>query len=90
MERADTALREPMAIELNLTVFEKVARSYGWASNEEIAKALGVSERQVSRVRRGKGRPGTAFIAGLLTAAEEVGFRRLFRIVPASHPIGRE
>lgn len=76
-----------MTIELNLAVFEKVARANGWGSSAEIAQAIGVSERQVSRIRSGNGRPGIEFIAGLLDAAEEVGFRRLFRIVPKSESI---
>lgn len=82
MERTDAAQRDAMTIELNLAVFEKVARSNGWGNNAEIADAIGVSERQVSRIRSGKGRPGIDFIAGLLNAAEEAGFRRLFRVVP--------
>jgi transcriptional regulator with XRE-family HTH domain len=89
---ANDALTSPqaMAIELNLTMFEKVARSYGWTSNTDIAAALGISERQVTRVRSGKSRPGSTFIAGLLSAAEETGFRRLFRVVPESAPIGKD
>lgn len=88
MERTDAAQSDAMTIELNLPVFEKVARSNGWSNNAEIAQAIGVSERQVRRVRGGDGRPGIDFIAGLLNAAEEAGFRRLFRIAPKSESIG--
>lgn len=87
MERTDAAERDAMTIELNLAVFEKITRSNGWGSNAEIAKAIGVSERQVSRIRSGKGRPGIDFIAGLLNAVEEAGFRRTFRVVPKSESI---
>lgn len=87
---AAPAPREAKTIELNLSVFEKVARSNGWASNIEIAEAIGISERQVERIRNGQSRPGTDFIAGLLDAAEEAGFRRLFRIVPKSASIGKD
>lgn len=90
MERADDTPRDAMTIELNLPVFEKVARSNGWTNSTEVATAIGVSERQVRRVRNGDGRPGIEFIAGLLAAAEEVGFRRLFRIVPKSESIGKD
>lgn len=82
--------QEAMAIELKLTVFEKVARSNGWTTNADIAAAIGISEKQVSRIRTGKSRPGIGFIAGLLTAADEVGFRRLFRVIPESDPIGKD
>ena len=87
---ATPAPREAMTIELNLSVFEKVARANGWASNIEIAKAVGVSERQVERIRGGQSRPGIDFIAGVLDAAEEAGFRRLFRVVPKSDPIRKD
>lgn len=90
MERTDDAPRNAMTIELNLPVFEKIARSNGWTTNAEIAEALGISERQVRRVRSGNGRPGIDFIAGLLTAVEEAGFRRTFRVVPSSAPIGED
>jgi transcriptional regulator with XRE-family HTH domain len=82
--------QEPMAIELKLDVFEKLVRSHGWTSNAEIAAALGISERHALRVRKGKARPGIAFIAGLLTACEEAGFRRTFRVVRESAPIGKD
>lgn len=87
---ATPAPREAMTIELNLGVFEKVAGSNGWDGNTEIAEAVGISERQVERIRNGQSRPGTDFIAGVLTAAPEVGFRRLFRIVPKSASIGKD
>lgn len=81
---------QAMTIELKLGVFEKLARSNGWTSNGDIAAALGISERQVSRIRSGKSRPGVNFIAGLLNAVEEAGFRRTFRVVPESDPIGKD
>lgn len=87
---ATAAPREAMTIELNLPVFEKIARSNGWATAAEIAEAIGVSERQVERIRSGKSRPGTDFIAGLLNAAEEAGFRRTFHVVPKSASIGKD
>lgn len=87
---AETAPREPMTIELKLTVFEKLVSSHGWTSNAEIAAALGISERHVLRVRKAETRPGVNFIAGLLEACEEAGFRRTFRIVPESAPIGKD
>lgn len=87
---ATPAPREAMTIELNLPVFEKIARSNGWTTAAEIAAAIGVSERQVERIRAGHGRPGTDFIAGLLHAVEEAGFRRTFRVVPKSESIGKD
>lgn len=89
MDRADDALRGAKTIGLNRSAFEKVARSNGWTTDAEIAKALGMSERQVSRIRSGKGRPGIDFIAGLLDAAEEVDFHRVFCVVPKTDPIER-
>ena len=81
---------QAMTIELRLGAFEKIAQFNGWTSNADIANAIGISEKQVSRVRSGKQRPGITFIAGLLTAVEEAGFRRLFRLVPESDPIGKD
>lgn len=90
MERTDDAPRDALTIELKRDIFEKIARANGWTSNAEIAEALRISERQVSRIRSGQGRPGISFIAGLLNAAEETGFRRCFRVVPESEPIGKD
>jgi transcriptional regulator with XRE-family HTH domain len=87
---ATPAPREAMTIELNRPIFEKVARSNGWTTGAELAEVLGMSERQVSRIRSGTSRPGIDFIAGLLSAVEESGFRRLFRIVPKSESIGKD
>lgn len=87
---AEKTPQQAMTIELMLSVFEKVAQSHGWTSNADIADAIGMSEKQISRVRSGKQRPGIPFIAGLLTAAPETGFRRLFRVVPESDPIGKD
>jgi len=87
---AAPAPREAMTIELNRPVFEKIARANGWTSNTEIAEAVGISERQVERIRGGKSRPGIDFIAGVLHAAEEAGFRRLFRVVPKSESTGKD
>lgn len=90
MDSAEDTPRDEMTIELNLPVFEKIARAHGWGSNAEIAEAIGVSERQVRRVRNGTGRPGIEFIAGLLNAVEEAGFRRTFRVVPKSASIRKD
>lgn len=87
---AKPAIQEQMAIELDYDLFERVAKTNGWATNAQIAAALGVSERQVSRVRSRRARPGTAFLAGLIHAAgDDFRLRKMFRVVPESAPIGR-
>jgi hypothetical protein len=92
---SDLIVRPTRTIELDFAKFTKLAIGYGWMANggfdfDRIAAELGISERQTYRVLGRESRPGANFIGGLLTAAEEVGFRRLFKIVNASDPIGRD
>lgn len=90
MERSDPEVAGRWAIELNFELFEKVAKTNGWTTNAQVATALGISERQASRVRARQQRPGNAFIAGLIAAAgDEFRLRAMFPVVPASAPIGR-
>lgn len=88
--RPADAQAAPKTIKLRTDKFAKVAALNGWTSNAAIARAIGVSETQVARVIRGEADPGTQFIAGFLAAAEEVGFRRVFEIVPMSIPNTQE
>jgi hypothetical protein len=62
-------------------LFTGLAKRHGWESLQDIADALGMSPRQVRRVLDGSDDPGVAFIAGLLLAAPETGFRRIFEPV---------
>lgn len=87
--------RQRRAFDLDIDLFKKAARSNGWVTDGEpdhdkIAAALGLSKEQVGRVLDRKSRPGVAFIAGLLNAAEDVRFRPLFPNVDAADPIGKE
>lgn len=72
------------ALELKVEPFDKIAKGNGWNSNAEIAAALRLSKRQVERILNGQKRPGLDFVLGLLVAAPEAGFRRMFRIVEIS------
>ena len=71
----------PKTIKLKMDRFAKVAAAYGWTTNADIARALGIDETTVGRVLKGKANPGVQFIGGLLAAAEEIGFRRVFEVV---------
>jgi hypothetical protein len=77
-------------VELHRDRFEVIAKAHAWDSNVAVAKAIGISPRQVARVLDGTTAPGVAFIAGLLAAAPETGFRRMFEIVPATDVTGEE
>ena len=83
--------RAPLqTIKLQLPAFSTVAKLHGWDSPEAIADALGMSPRQVRRVLDGSNDPGVAFIGGLLVAAPELGFRRVFVPVNAALTEGEE
>jgi hypothetical protein len=70
--------------------FAAIAEQRGWTSNAAIARAIGVPERTVDRIIAGTSQPTIAFIAGLLVAVPELGFRRVFEPVVASDIEGRK
>lgn len=89
-------VRPGLTIDLDYARFDKVAKAHDWKTGggnyayDVIAAALNLSARQVMRILDRESRPGTSFIAEALTAADEVGFRRLFRIVNSADPIGKD
>jgi transcriptional regulator with XRE-family HTH domain len=68
-------------IALRIDQYTEVAKVYGWKSNADAARALGVSESQISRIVAGKAYANDEFIAALLDVVPIVGFRRCFEIV---------
>lgn len=88
--------RPTSTIELNQTYFAQVAAEYGWMTKnrldfDRIAAELGISESQARRILTAEQRPGTTFIGGLLVATDDnLRFRKTFRVVEASKPIGKE
>ncbi|WP_420916153.1 helix-turn-helix domain-containing protein [Paenibacillus thiaminolyticus] len=54
---------------------------HGW-DEREFAKRVGVSHIQVYRVFRGQRSPGNEFIAGTMTACNDVSFDQLFSVTP--------
>lgn len=68
-------------IALRIDQYAEVAKVYGWKSNAEAARALGISESQISRIVAGKSYANDEFIAALLDTATITGFRRCFEIV---------
>jgi len=92
---AEPLRREPRTIELIGDKFEVLAQDFGWMTNgkydyERIAHELALSEKQARRVLTAQARPSTTFIGGLITATHDlVGFRRVFRVVNLSDPIGK-
>lgn len=58
--------------------FDRLIDDKGWSSDTEIAAALGMSQPQVSRVRREKNRPGQRFIDGCVKVwGERITYRVL-------------
>lgn len=96
MTQGPAIVRPNLTIDLDLERFELAAKAHDWVGKDGkfdytlIARVLNCSERQAYRVLTHESRPGPSFIAELLTAAEESGFRRLFRIVDSAAPIGRK
>ena len=92
---SDLIIRPARAIELDLGMFRGLASTHDWLIKDgydydRIAYEFAISQRQAYRVLKCKSRPGVGFIGGLLTAADEAGFRRMFRIVNKTDPIGKE
>ncbi|HEY3477516.1 MAG TPA: hypothetical protein VGL02_01340 [Streptomyces sp.] len=88
--------RPTSTLELNLGYFRQVAADYGWMVSDRldfdrIAAELGISESQARRILTAEQRPGTTFIGGLMVATDDnLRFRKTFRVVDASQPIGKE
>ncbi len=88
--------RPTWTIELSHADFRSLAKRQGWMSDDRydydrIAAELGVSESQVRRILTAKQRPGTDFLGGLHVATgDDFRYRKVFRHVLASDPIGRE
>lgn len=70
-------------IDLDVQRLADITARQGWKSNADMARATGVSERTVDRIVAGTSRPSVEFIAGLLLAIPELGFRRVFTPVTA-------
>ena len=93
---AEPSRPEPRTIALDLAKFEVLAQDFGWMTNgkydyERIAYELALSEKQARRVLAEQARPSTTFIGGLITATHDlIGFRRVFRVVNLSDPIGKD
>lgn len=68
-------------IALRIDQYAEVAKVYGWRNNAEAARALDVTESQISRLLTGKAYANDEFIAALLDVAPITGFRRCFEIV---------
>lgn len=93
---AEPSRPEPRTIALDLPKFEVLAQDFGWMTNgeydyERIAYEVALSEKQARRVLTEQARPSTTFIGGLITATHDlVGFRRVFKVVNLSDPIGKD
>ncbi|QOR55813.1 MAG: hypothetical protein YHS30scaffold324_45 [Catenulispora phage 69_17] len=74
-------------IALRLDQYAQVAKAYGWATNADAARALDVTEAQISRILAGKAYANDEFIAALLDVATITGFRRCFEIVHVSEEV---
>lgn len=81
---------DPKTLLLLPEQFQAVAKAHGWTSNAALGRALGMSAEQVRRVLRGEIPPNASFIGGVLLAAPELGFRRIFEPVVASPQKGQE
>lgn len=68
-------------IALRLDRYAEIAKAYGWNTNADAARALGISEAQISRILAGKAYANDEFVAALLDVAPIAGFRRCFEIV---------
>lgn len=87
--------RPARTVELDFGKFHKLAEAHDWLLTDgydydRIAYELAISTRHARRVLGRESRPGGTFIGGLLTAAEEAGFRRVFRLVDLDAPIGKD
>ena len=68
--------------QLDLKVFNRIMAEKGLVTNEQCAEAIGMDESSVSKIRRGKFRPGRKFILG--TASIGIPFAAIFsrRVAP--------
>lgn len=71
----------PYTVELRTEAFTKAARLAGHTSHYALARAMEVNRSTVTRVLRGQLQPGSAFIAGALTALAPMQFHDLFEVV---------
>lgn len=83
-----TSRNTPMSIRLRTDVFNRFAKLYGWRSDGDIARAIGISRPQVQRIRTGEQAASGTFIASFLTAVPEAGFYECFEIVPTTDKEG--
>jgi hypothetical protein len=83
-----TSPNPPMTIRLKTDVFNRFVELYGWKSDGDIARAIGISRPQVQRTRTGKQSASETFIASFLTAVPEAGFYETFEIVPTTDKEG--
>jgi hypothetical protein len=91
MAEQNSATRVPRkTIILDGDAFAVLASTHGWKSNAAIARAVGMPERTVDRIVKGSSPISIEFIAGVLEAAPLVGFRRVFKSVPAPDQPGKE
>lgn len=96
VEEPGATSRPTWTIELSHADFRSLAKRQGWMSDgrydyDRIASELGVSESQVRRILTAKQRPGTDFLGGLHVATgDDFRYRKVFRHVPATNPIGKE
>ncbi|QFZ22453.1 hypothetical protein [Saccharothrix syringae] len=74
-------------VKLKTTTFVKITEVADFASHYALARAMGLNRSTVTRVVAGSLQPGTAFIAGALTALAPLSFDDLFEIV--EQPTGK-
>ena len=75
------ALSLPAEIRLRKSEFKKFCLARGWTSETAQAEGIGVAISSLNRILADKQRPGTSFIAAVLTAFPALEFEYLFEVV---------